>query len=544
MIRFAFYGRVSDEELQNPHLSFPTQKRACEDRIKGIGEVVCEFYDSASGRSEDRPGMTELREESARPDRRFDAVIIYQSSRLARDTLLALQIERDLSEFGIPIYASDESGDPAQRSSRLLRHMKAVLDQDEVEQTIERAIAGMKENVRQGYHNGGRPPYGYRLVHLTHPDAARAAKGKKKVVLEVDSEKAANFRKIVTDRLNGKGYGTIVSELNRSGIPGPEGRPWVTSTVYSMVRNPNYLGARVWNRFKNRRRRGPKENPAEEWVTSEIEHPALMTEAEFHALQNMVRPKRSTNRTRYLLAGFVFCETCGRRLEGKTRKNKKGEVRYYFCAAPKKNPKVEKHSCYVNAEKLEAAILEAIAVQIFDPKNLSKLEANLRTSQSKRLKAQQTQASRIERKIVAREKKIRAIAEVIPEAKEGRGELLKTIDALAAEKEKLIRDREKILRDFGRQGGAAAAVAAILPDADHSKEILASGSFEDKRELLLIIVDRIIIGVLMESVVLELKLPTRKPPGRKRKIGGYLVSAGGVLDNPRLKLTLPVRLAV
>jgi len=36
---------------------------------------------------------------------------------------------------------------------------------------------GQTENTRQGYRNGGRAPYGYRLRHEPHPDPRRARAG-------------------------------------------------------------------------------------------------------------------------------------------------------------------------------------------------------------------------------------------------------------------------------------------------------------------------------------------------------------------------------
>ena len=55
-LRFAWYGRLSTDELQQPQLAFPSQRAACERRVRGIGRIVCEFTDVESGRSDDRAG--------------------------------------------------------------------------------------------------------------------------------------------------------------------------------------------------------------------------------------------------------------------------------------------------------------------------------------------------------------------------------------------------------------------------------------------------------------------------------------------------------
>ncbi|HYV02761.1 MAG TPA: hypothetical protein VEM93_10600 [Actinomycetota bacterium] len=39
-LRFAWYGRLSTDELQQPQLAFPSQRAACERRVRGIGRIV------------------------------------------------------------------------------------------------------------------------------------------------------------------------------------------------------------------------------------------------------------------------------------------------------------------------------------------------------------------------------------------------------------------------------------------------------------------------------------------------------------------------
>jgi len=67
-LRFAWYGRLSTDELQQPQLAFPSQRAACERRVHGIGRIVCEFTDVESGRSDDRAGIEALFAEAGRAD--------------------------------------------------------------------------------------------------------------------------------------------------------------------------------------------------------------------------------------------------------------------------------------------------------------------------------------------------------------------------------------------------------------------------------------------------------------------------------------------
>ncbi len=49
--RFAFYGRVSTEDAQDPSLSLPRQLAACERALEPAGsEIVARYWDIESGR--------------------------------------------------------------------------------------------------------------------------------------------------------------------------------------------------------------------------------------------------------------------------------------------------------------------------------------------------------------------------------------------------------------------------------------------------------------------------------------------------------------
>lgn len=68
---FAFYGRVSSDDAQDPSLSIPRQLSACERAVAASGgEIVCCYWDIESGRKalEDRgQGSGAWREKVAVP---------------------------------------------------------------------------------------------------------------------------------------------------------------------------------------------------------------------------------------------------------------------------------------------------------------------------------------------------------------------------------------------------------------------------------------------------------------------------------------------
>jgi hypothetical protein len=83
-LRFAFYGRVSTAEFQEPASSRQWQRDVAEDLIDGHGRVVVEFFDIDSSRRlswRHRPQAAALLRSLADPDRGFDAVVVGEYER-------------------------------------------------------------------------------------------------------------------------------------------------------------------------------------------------------------------------------------------------------------------------------------------------------------------------------------------------------------------------------------------------------------------------------------------------------------------------------
>jgi DNA invertase Pin-like site-specific DNA recombinase len=148
-------------------------------------------------------------------------VVVYSTSRLSRELFHALAFERELARAGVEIFYTLTAGDQTSPEGRLIRHMFQALDQFEVEKLGREVRRGQTENTKQGYRNGGRAPYGYRLRHEPHPDPARARAGDKKSRLVADPEQAPVIAEMFALFLAGSGYAEIADHLNRPGGPPP-----------------------------------------------------------------------------------------------------------------------------------------------------------------------------------------------------------------------------------------------------------------------------------------------------------------------------------
>lgn len=197
MTLFAFYGRVSTDDAQDPSLSIPRQLAACQRAVAAIGgEIVCCYWDVESGRKalEERgQGSADWHERVAVPRKGglpellaatvsapgFEAVIVESIDRLSRMTADATRVERELESRDIGLFAGDEPM-TANATAILTRRVKQGVAEWYVRDLIEKSRRGMEESVRQGWHTGGRVPYGYKLEEHPHPNPHKAREGKRK----------------------------------------------------------------------------------------------------------------------------------------------------------------------------------------------------------------------------------------------------------------------------------------------------------------------------------------------------------------------------
>ena len=83
-LRFAFYGRVSTEDWQDPVSSLARQRDQAEALVLGYGTIVAEFFDVGQSRSvawARRPQAAALVAQLADPGRSWDAIVVGEYER-------------------------------------------------------------------------------------------------------------------------------------------------------------------------------------------------------------------------------------------------------------------------------------------------------------------------------------------------------------------------------------------------------------------------------------------------------------------------------
>jgi site-specific DNA recombinase len=264
-IRFAFYGRTSTDDHQDPISSRRWQLDNATELIAGHGRIVAEFFDIGVSRRlawPDRPQAAAVLASAAYPEREFDALVVGEYERAFCGNQLT-QLAPVLAHHGMPIWLPEFDGpvDFDNPVHEALIMLLGTQSQREVRRARHRVLAAMCAQARdQGRYLGGRPSYGYRLTDAgPHPNTAHARWGRRLHRLEPDPATAPHVKWIFAQRLTGHSVASIARMLNERGIPCPScidrdrnphrsGQAWSLRTVAAILANPRYTGRQVWNR--------------------------------------------------------------------------------------------------------------------------------------------------------------------------------------------------------------------------------------------------------------------------------------------------------
>ena len=223
--RFAFSGRVSTEDNQDPDASRNWQisrSRALIEPAGGI--IVAEYFDIGQSRSlpwKRRPRAAQLLADLANPDRGFDAVVIGEPQRAFYGNQYSLTMPV-FTHYGVGLWVPEVGGpvDPDSEAHDLIMSVFGGMSKGERTRIRIRVRSAMSAQAAiEGRFLGGRPPYGYRIADAgPHPNPAKAADGKRLHKLEPDPETAWVVRRIFAEYLAGRGLFAIAERLTRDAI--------------------------------------------------------------------------------------------------------------------------------------------------------------------------------------------------------------------------------------------------------------------------------------------------------------------------------------
>jgi DNA invertase Pin-like site-specific DNA recombinase len=168
-LRFAFYGRVSTEDHQDPVTSQARQRDQATALVAGYGRIVAEYFDAGQSRVlpwARRPQAAALVAAMADPDREFDAIVTGEYERAFCGSQYALMAPL-FGHYGVQLWMPEAGGrvDLDAEGDEQLMISLGLQSKREITRTKIRVRTAMAAQARdQGRYLGGRPPYGYRLA--------------------------------------------------------------------------------------------------------------------------------------------------------------------------------------------------------------------------------------------------------------------------------------------------------------------------------------------------------------------------------------------
>lgn len=389
MTRFAFYGRVSTEDMQDPEASRSWQLQRSRQLVEPAGgEIITEYFDIGQSRSlpwSRRPAATKLLQALADPNRGFEAVVVGEPARAFHGNQFSLTFPLFV-HYEVELWVPEVGGqvDPDSDAHDLIMGIYGGMSKGERNRIRTRVRSSMRAMAAQGDRFlGGRPPYGYRLVPAgPHPNPRKAAEGATLKRLEGDPDTAPIVTRIFSEYASGASLSAIARGLDADDIPcpaaaDPERNPhrcgdrWQSSTVRAILANPRYLGQEVWGRAPRvERLLDPTDvaggtvtvqqwAPEDAWVRSEAgKLPALVDQHTADAVHAKLQSGRSAlsghaphapTAENYSFRGLLICTGCGRRMHGVTRHGR----HYYRCSSKSVNiPAGHPRSVYVREDQV------------------------------------------------------------------------------------------------------------------------------------------------------------------------------------------------
>jgi site-specific DNA recombinase len=356
-------------------------------------------------------------------------ILMWEISRMSRNTLRSLQEIKEFSDNGIDLYFKKEGihtlGD--EPSTKLLLSIMSTMAEMERDSIASRASRGLRASALKGKRTGlWTIPYGYKSDNG---------------FLAIDKEEAETIRLIFKMAKEGTGFRSIASHLNSLGIPtrwtkmgrkavnkmGKETKIlWKPNSISIILKNPLYKGERHY-----------KEDI--------IKTPAIVSEALWGDIQDILKDKPGIRKRRtkynYMLRGYLKCGHCGRSFTSVTE-SRYNNPSFYYCYGAKDLEIRCKVGQYKTA-LLDKAIYESLW---FHKDAFNSLLASKKALIDP--KEKEKQILYYQNEIVKGEKKLFRVLELF---KEG-----------IIEKKELTKDRDEIMKNRAEYEGKISVLQAEL----------------------------------------------------------------------------------
>lgn len=289
MKRAVAYMRMSTDKQEH---SIDSQYRLIQDYADKNSIILIGIYsdEGISGRNaEKRPQFMQMIEDSTNGT--FDCVLIYDSSRFARNLEQSLVYKSILKKNGVTLLSVTEpilDEDTSLITDALMGAMNEMYSR-KLSKNVKR---GMEQKALRGEFLSA-PPFGYRRIKHLQP-------------IEIDTEEAEVITYIFSQYHSGKSPFSIAQELNNRGVKTRFGNSMERRSIIYILKNPTYKGYLKWSCDAKT-------------IYKKADHKPIISESLFDEVQQKLlsnkkdsKPKsRPPESYKHWLSGIIYCSACG-----------------------------------------------------------------------------------------------------------------------------------------------------------------------------------------------------------------------------------------
>lgn len=504
-MRVAIYVRVSTSQ-QVQAQTIDQQLECLETYVQAQGwDLPADHIfrdDGYSGAKLKRPGLDRLRDGVR--NRELDRLVLTAPDRLARNYVHQMLLIEELEQGGclVEFLERPMSQDP---NDQLLLQIRGAVAEYERTLIAERMRRGRQAKLRAGLLLPWTcVPYGYRV----HPDRPRDPSG-----VRCDAAEAAIVAELFARYLEpSSSLNSLCKWLTCQQVPTPKGgRLWSPTTMRGILRNPVYTGHVYADRIRFRPPRIRRSAthpigqphgtatpmPAETWIHV-AEVPAIVSQEQFDLVQrklatNQSFARRNNTAHQYLLRALVSCGRCQLACTACTHN---GRYHYYIChgkADPLRSRREDKCPArLIPTEQLDELVWQDLCTVLTHPQLISDALQRLQQGawmpqefQMRRENLRKGMASLAQQRDRLTDAYLQAVIP-LDEYEHRRRELEQKIQALGEQERELA-------TQLDRQQEVAGLITSIEAFCQRIQQGLANATFEQKRELVLLLVDRVIV---------------------------------------------------
>ena len=420
MQRAVIYLRSSKDRSD---VSIDAQRRALQELASSRGFLIVGEYADAveSGKDEDRPGFQSLLRDMREPGRTWEHVLALDTARIARRRAISIIFEeQECKKRGVRVvYKSLPESDPI--TEMLLKSILQAMDEWHSLTSKVKGLAGMAENVKQGWRAGGRAPRGYKLQY-TETGAVREGEPVTKSKLVPDDD-ALRVRAYLQHRAKG---------VKRSRALELVAANWPISSLVDMERNAlTYAGHTTWNRAAERVGGGyvggEKMRPRSEWVVQRDTHDAMISEQEAETILAALDAKKRSGgkpaKRIYLLAGLIESPD-GQAWQGDSGAYRLGK------------------GVRVQSDAVDAAVVDSVLATMESDEMAKAIAAHYKKIARKK-DAEAEDVGKLRRNVAEIDRKISQLADLMTETT-AQSALMRKIEALEEERDALVVRIERV----------------------------------------------------------------------------------------------------